>query len=230
MVVEFVMEGRRRLALGDLGMTFLARRDRTSVGTALKRWSGSRVDPNGPTEWRNVSGSRSRQLLRHLRHTEAVHGFIASLARDAPGQGLELVQLDPPRRASRYFRYEGGLRSVRPDAFGILRGGRQTWPFFLEWERRAVRPATMAGRLAPYLRYFATRRPIDDHGVLPSVLVVFDDGLAAGHFLRVAVGEMAMARVEVPLWVSHLGELKKEGPLGSVWRTPKSIDSVKIGM
>ena len=85
------------------------------------------------------------------------------------------------RRASRYFRHGGlparggGLRSVHPDAFGILRRGRTTWPFFLEWERRAVRPATMAERLAPYLRYYSSRRPLDDHGAQPAVLVVFDD-------------------------------------------------------
>ena len=50
----------------------------------------------------------------------------------------------------------------------------------------AVRPVTMAARITPYLRYYATRRPLDDHGVVPLVLVVFDDDLAAGHFLRAA--------------------------------------------
>ena len=68
------------------------------------------------------------------------------------------------------------MRSVNPDAFGVLRRGDETWPFFLEWERRAVRPSTMSQRLAPYLRYFSSHRPTDDHGVCPSVLVVFDDG------------------------------------------------------
>ena len=43
----------------------------------------------------------------------------------------------------------------------------------------AVRPVTMAARITPYLRYYATRRPLDDHGVVPLVLVVFDDDLAA---------------------------------------------------
>ena len=78
-----------------------------------------------------------------------------------------------------------------------------TWPFFLEWDCRAVRPATMATRLAPYLRYYSTRRPTDDHGVRPSVLIVFDDDIAATHFLRVAQDEMQRTRVQVPLWVSH---------------------------
>jgi len=66
------------------------------------------------------------------------------------------------------------LRSVQPDAFGILRRGERTWPFFLEWERRAVRPVTTAARLAPYLRYYSSERPLEDHGAWPSVLVVFE--------------------------------------------------------
>ena len=122
-----------------------------------------------------------------------------ALAGQARAQELEVVQFDPPRRASRFFRHEGSLRSVRPDAFGVLRRGGETLPFFLEWERRAVRPVTMAARLSPYLRYYSSRRPLDDHGLMPIVLVVFDDELAATHFLRVARQEMARAGVRVPL-------------------------------
>ena len=56
----------------------------------------------------------------------------------------------------------------------LRRGGETTFPFFLGWERRAVRPATMARRLAPYLRYYSSKWPMDDHGAVPVVLVVFD--------------------------------------------------------
>ena len=126
-----------------------------------------------------------------------------------------------PRRASRYFQYDERLHSVQPDAFGVLRRGDEVWPFFLEWERRAVRPVTMAARLAPYLRYYASRRPTDDHGTQPVVLVVFDDELAATHFLRVAQGEMGRARVEVPLRISHKRQLERAGPLGQGWLSPR---------
>ena len=165
--------------------------------------------------WRNVSGSRSRQLLRNAEHTGAVHWFLGSLAGQARAAGWQVVQLDPPRRASRYFRHDGRLHSVRPDASGVLRRGGETLPFFLEWERRAVRPVTMAARLAPYLRYYSSRRPLDDHGVIPAVLVVFDDDLAATHFLRVARREMKRAGVEVPLRVSHKAALERLGPAGT---------------
>ena len=148
-----------------------------------------------------------------------MHAFLAALAGQARGEGWEIAQLDPPHRASRYFRRSGVLRSVHPDAFGVFRREGKPWAFFLEWERRAVRPSTMAARLAPYLRYYASQRPVDDHGVRPTVLVVFDDELAAHHFLRVARRAMERARVEVPLRVSHRAALEREGPLADAWRS-----------
>ena len=220
LALEAGVEGPRRLAVTDRGLAMLARRDRASVGAARKRWSAAPLDADAPLSWRSVSGRRTRQLLRNIEHTAAVHGFIAALARQARSRSREVVQLDPPRRASRYFRYADRLRSIHPDAFGVLRRGDALWPFFLEWERRAVRPVTMVARLAPYLRYYSSRRPTDDHGARPDVLVVFHDDLAATHFLLIAQDEMARAGVEVPLLVSHRELVEREGPLGRAWLAP----------
>ncbi len=211
--------------LAARGLALLARRDRTSVAVARSRWSIAPEDFEGPLEWRNVTGRRTRQLLRNMEHTSAVHGFLAALAAQAPLLGWEVVQLDPPRRASRHFRHDGGMRAVNPDAFGVLRKDDTTWPFFLEWERRAVRPSTMSDRLAPYLRYYSSHRPTDDHGVRPSVLVVFDDEIAQTHFLRVAREEMRAEGVTVPLWVSHGEAVDALGPLGRAWRSPADPQS-----
>ncbi|MDE2861253.1 MAG: replication-relaxation family protein [Chloroflexota bacterium] len=212
--------GRRRLAVSDRGLAMLARRDRASVGGARKRWSAAPTKAGTLLSWRSVSGRRAGQLLRNVQHTAAVHGFIAALSRQARSRSREIVQLDPPRRASRYFRHADRLRSIHPDAFCALRRGDATWAFFLEWERRAVRPVTMAARLAPYLRYYSSQRPTDDHGARPDVLVVFDDDIAQTHFLRIAREEMARAGVEVPLLVSHRELVEREGPLGRAWRRP----------
>ena len=217
LVLDARIEGTRRLAVADRGLAMLARRDRASVGTAKKRWSAVPLDDG---EWRSVSGRRSRQLLRNIEHTEAVHAFITALARQARSRSREILQLDPPRRASRYFRRDGRLRSIHPDAFGVLRWRDATWSFFLEWERRAVRPVTMAARLAPYLRYYSSHRPTDDHGSRPHVLVVFQDDLAATHFLRIAGEETKRAGVELPLLVSHRELVEREGPLGRAWLAP----------
>ena len=216
-LVTRIPAGGRRLTITDRGIAVLARRDRTSVGWAKARWSSA---PRDADDWRSVSGRRSRQLLRNMEHTEAVHAFMAAMARQARALGWEVLQLDPPRRASRYFRHFGRLRSIQPDAFGILQRGGVVKPFFLEWERRAVRPGTMADRLAPYLRYYSTRRPLDDHGAMPFVLVVFHNELTVKHFLRVAAWEIEQTRTTIPLLVSYVALLDRAGPLGRVWLTP----------
>ena len=116
------------------------------------------ADGSSPATWREVSGTRSRALARTIEHTDAVHRFLGRMSRQACERGYRVVQFDPPHRASRRFRHRGRLRSIHPDAFGILRRGSETFPFVLEWERRAVRPGTMAARLVPYLRYYSSKQ------------------------------------------------------------------------
>ena len=214
-----------RLALTERALALLARRDRTSLSMAKGRWSAAPWFPSAPFHWTNVAGKQSRQLLRNLEHTAAVHAFLAAMTTQAALLQWEVVQLDPPRRASRFFRHGDRMRSVNPDAFGLLRQGQTTWPFFLEWERRAVRPSTMSARLAPYLRYYSSHRPTDDHGTRPDVLIVFDDDIAQTHFLRLAREEMQAKSVTVPLLVSHRAAIKELGPLGRAWRTPNDPES-----
>ena len=110
-----------RLALTDRALALLARRDRTSLSMAKGRWSAAPLFPGAPFDWTNVAGGRSRQLLRNLEHTAAVHSFLAAMTTQAALLQWEVVQMDPPRRASRYFRHGDRMRSVNPDAFGLLR-------------------------------------------------------------------------------------------------------------
>ena len=219
LVSRISLQGRRRLALSRRGLTLLARRDRASVSRATRRWSVGIVDNNDAVEWRGVPGSRSRPLARTIEHTEAVHRFMGALvsqATDIPG--CRVTQVSPPHHAARYFRYRGRLRSIHPDAFGVVRVGNRTYPFFLEWERRALNPSTMAARLAPYLRYYSSSQPLDDHGHRPLVLVVFDDPLAEANFLGVARREMERTGVSLPLWASYRERLESVGPLAAAWR------------
>ena len=226
LVSEVTIEARRRLALSDRGLALLARRDRTAVATALRRWSAEPLDTESSFTWRNVTGSRSRHLARHIKHTEAVHRFMAALVRQVgTTQGCRIVRTDPPHKSTRYFRHGDALRSIHPDGFGIVQCGGRTQPFFLEWERRALHPSTMAARIAPYLRYFSSQQPVDDHGDRPIVLVVFDDPLAEARFLGVARGETERSKVDLPLWVSHRVMLEREGPLGRAWRNPDALEA-----
>ncbi len=61
----------------------------------------------------------------------------------------------------------------------------------------------MPARLAPYLRYYASQRPNDDHGVRPAVSAVLRDEIAVSHLLRVARRELERAALDLPPWFSH---------------------------
>ena len=225
LVAAVHIAGQRRFAISDGGLALLARRDRASVGAAVRRWSVEPMEDEPPSSWRDLPGARSRPLARTIEHTQAVHRFMAALERQAKGtKGYRVVQVAPPHHAVRYFRYGGSLRSVHPDGFGVVQTGSKTFPFFLEYERRAANPSTMAARLAPYLRYYSSNRPLDDHGARPMVLIVFDDHLAEANFLGVARREMERAKVGVPLWVSHREAIESVGPLGKAWRRPDVME------
>ena len=225
LVSRLHLGGRRRLALSRRGLALLARRDRASVSRAIARWSVEPAEGQASSGWRSVPGARSRPLARTIEHTEGVHHFMAALTRQAKRHsGFRVLQVSPPHHAARYFRHRGRLRSIHPDGFGVAQAGERTYPFFLEWERRAVNPSTMSARLAPYLRYYSSKQPLDDHGVVPLVLVVFDDSLAPAHFLRVARNEMERTGVNLPLWVSDRETLERVGPLGQAWRNTDTWD------
>ena len=221
LVCAVSLSGQRRLALSHRGLALLARRDRASVSVTIRRWGVETDTGEIASSWRSVPGVRSRPLARTIEHTEAVHRFMATLitqAKDTPG--CRVSAASPPHHAARYFRYRGRLRSIHPDAFAVVRVGNSIHPFFLEWERRAAHPSTMAARLAPYLRYYYSNQPLDDHGDRPLALVVFDDTLAEANFLGVARREMERTGVKLPLWVSHREMLENVGPLGKAWRNP----------
>ena len=212
-LVTRVPAGGRRLTLTDQGLAMLARRDRAAVGGARKRWSAA---PRDAGDWRSVSGRRSRQLLRNMEHTGAVHGFMAALARQARELGWETCPARPatPRLPP--------LPALRRDALRPPRRLRHPAP---GEPRLALLPGVGAPGRAPgddggtgWPPTCATTRrtaPPTTTALEPAVLVVFDDDLAATHFLRVAQQEMDRLRVAVPLLVSHRGLLERAGAAGT---------------
>ncbi|MCY4508290.1 MAG: hypothetical protein OXG35_15240, partial [Acidobacteria bacterium] len=77
------VERRSRLVLTDRALRLLAQRDRARPAEARRRWSAGPITEGEETGWRGVAGRRSRQLVRHIGHTEAVHQFAAELSSDA---------------------------------------------------------------------------------------------------------------------------------------------------
>ena len=118
----------RRLVLTDAGLTLLARRDRAAVGGAKKRWSAAPPDSGAAADWRSVSGRRSRQLLRDMQHTAAVHGFVAALSRQAASwAGRSTSSTRPEGRPATSATSAGGARCT-PTPSGCSGAGRPHGP------------------------------------------------------------------------------------------------------
>ena len=138
------------------------------------------------------------------------------------------MQLDPPHRASRYFRSHERMRSIQPDAYALLETPAGERALFLEWDgaRQAGDNGGPTGALpAPTTPPVGRSRTT---GLLPRVLIVFEDDLAADHFLRIAAEAIARAEVPLPLLVSDRRRIDEHGPLGRAWRSVERSAAVSL--
>ena len=211
-----------RLCLGPDGLRYIARRDRRRVSELLGRWS---IAPDEDGDERleilhyRLDGSKLRVLARELRHTDGVSGFVGTLAvacRDSADWRLH--QALPPHRWERWFRYDAGWRSIRPDATVELEHRGRRLSYLLEYEERARNPAPMAAKLRRYRRYLGaadTRADFDGRGA--TALFVFVDEVTASRFCALAARTLSRP---MPLLVSDMQRVTETGPLGRAWRSP----------
>ena len=194
--------------LSDKGITYLARRDRASVGPTLDRWTPLR-DELG------YIGSALQTMANQHRHQAGITEFCAMLSAET-GQSpdSEILDLLPTHRSQISYKHRGTRYMLYPDASFQLRTG-DSWHWrLLEFERRATTPKRVPERLRAYQRYFESDYVRPDHsGQLPLVLFVFETEHAETTFLDTA------ERVSpAPFLSTHLDALPEHGILGRSWR------------
>ena len=211
-----------RLCLSPDGLRYLARRDRRREADLLAHW---RITPDEAGDDRvdvlryRLDGSKLRGLAGELRHTDGMNRFVAMLASACRASAdWRLRQALPPHRWERWFRYNAGGRSIKPDGTIELerRGRRQS--YLLEFEQRSSKPILMEEKFAKYFRYFGsieTRKDFD--GRRATALMIFVDEATASRFCTVAARG---ARRQLPMLVSSAERLSATGPLGRSWRSP----------
>ena len=197
--------------LSDEGLSYLARRDRAAVGTALGRWSAERTDGGV------YAGTALRALAAQREHQRGLSELVSMLALGAArSRDHQLLDLLPTHRSQITYRHREKNYAIHPDASFQL-GYKEEWGWYLlEYERRAVTPKRLPERLESYARYFGSGRARLDHeGRSPMVLFVFETEHAEDAFQRAA------SRLSgVPLASATTESLGAEGPLGSVWMSP----------
>ena len=204
--------GRIRYTLSDGGIRHVAHRDRAQIPAAREAWSTAlTTDCHGR---RRHLGHRIDTWARQTRHADAVTWFLSELAAETLADDeSELLWTLPTERAVRSVRR--GEPSIAPDAVGELIAGDSTVPFYLECEHRARHPRGVRAKLRPYLRYYRSGQPEQDHPPFPFTLFVVDGEDVEETYVRTSSGMRSMT---VPVLVSCRPVLERSGILGRSWR------------
>ena len=207
--------GRRggvRYTLSDGGIRHIAHRDRAQLPTARETWSTALT--TGRHGRRRHLGHRIDTWARQTRHADAVTWFLSELAAETRADATsELPWTLPTERAARSVRH--GEPAIAPDAVGELIAGDSRVPFYLECEHRARHPRGVSAKLRPYMRYYCSGEPENDHPPFPFTLFVVDGQDVEETYVRAA---SVMRSMTVPVLVSCRPVLERSGILGRSWR------------
>lgn len=225
-----------RICLSNVGLRYMARRDRASLKDMLARWSVV-SDPAGDEAFRipghRIDGKKLQTLVKELRHTTETYEVV-SLIMDAcnRSRSWRVAQMLPAHRWERRYRYgtrrsrrrRDIWRAIKPDAVFLLEHqiGNRHASYILEYERRATVPARMEERIQRYRTYYGSGDTSQDFSDRPTLLVVFQKVEDASRFVSYALhadGE------PIPMLVSSIEEIERTGnALGNCWMMPWRLD------
>ena len=199
--------------LTDDGLTWLARRDRASVGQVLDRWTAG-PSLNNPQVY---AGTALRAMASQPEHQAALNTLAAGLTAEcARSREYGVLDLLPTSRSAVGYWHDDKNYVGHPDVSFILDLPEGYRHCFLEYERRATTPRRVRARLENYRRYFQSGYARRDHGgELPLVLFVFATEADEDAFMD------ASSYVEhAPFASSNLETITQRGILADTWLPP----------
>ena len=199
--------------LTDEGLTYLARRDRASVGQVLDRWTAEPSMSNPQV----YAGTALRAMASQPEHHAALTTLAAKLAAEcAHSRDYGLLDLLPTSRSAVGYWHNDKNYVVHPDVSFTLDLPEGYRHCFLEYERRATTPRRVRDRLENYRRYFRSGYARRDHGgELPLVLFVFETPDDEDAFL-----DAASYVDHAPFANSNLETITQRGILADTWLPP----------
>ena len=208
-LVEEVVDRRdpryRRLILSERGIEYVAGRDRVHLDVAREMWSLERDDAGKTMGWLT---SKAQRLWVHQ---DGVYESIALLGHG--GDDGDCVLWSGTELRVGYMSEEK-QRVITPDTIGALISGDLYIPFFLEFERTAVHPSRIPGRLARYRLFFRDRNAVATMAPFPIVLFSFHSESVEHRFLEA----IADSGFSLPVLTSNLELLREVGGMGDAWR------------
>ncbi len=205
-------EGESHL-LTDEGLTWLARRDRASVGQVLDRWT---AEPglNNPQAY---VGTALRSVVSQPDHHAALTTLAAALTAEcSKSRDYGVLDLLPTSRSAVGYWHDEKNYVVHPDISFTLDLPEGYRHCFMEYERRATTPRRVRARLENYRRYFQSGYARRDHGgELPLVLFVFETPDDEDAFM-----DAANYVDHAPFASSNLETIAQHGILADTWLPP----------
>ena len=199
--------------LTDEGLTYLARRDRASVGQVLDRWTAEPSICNPQV----YAGTALRSMASQPDHHAALTTLAATLTAEcARSKDYGVLDLLPTSRSAVGYWHDEKNYVVHPDISFTLDLPEGYRHCFMEYERRATTPQRVRARLENYRRYFRSGYARRDHGkALPLVLFVFETPDDEDAFM-----DAASYVDHAPFASSNLETIAQHGILADTWLPP----------
>lgn len=156
-------------------------------------------------------------LLRHMRHTAGVYGFLALLHQAARRAGHQIRSWEVGAWCERRYRDHGNWHNLRPDAAFEYVAGTSVRRAWVEWDAGTMTGAVLANKMQAYAHYVRSREWARELRALPTLLII-----APGPGQEERIRQVAHFCVEAGLQVrlTTATRLAKHGPLASIWLDP----------
>ena len=122
---------------------------------------------------------------------------------------------------------------LKPDATGHFAWRNSSVALLLEYEERAIGPVYMRERFLRYQRYHQALEAAADFDGPWAVFVLFPDAAAAARFTTLSLKYMRRRRLassNIPLYVSSIDVLLRDGVLAPSWVRPGNEDYRNVGL
>ncbi len=199
----------KRLVLTETGLRLIA----ALLGIHL-RHIAERDATTQPWQQRGVS-----QILRTMKHSAGVYGFLAKLQMQACAIGQEVLWWETTRSLRRYH-LQGAWHNLMPDALFAYQAKDMRVEAWLEWDTGSMHQKPLLKKFEAYAQYVRSQHYRQDHRTPPTLLLVAPHS-GREQMLRQIAGSV-LGSLPLRVWTTTEPLLMVQGPLTTIWKLLKS--------
>jgi DNA-binding MarR family transcriptional regulator/DNA-binding CsgD family transcriptional regulator len=155
-------------------------------------------------------------VLRSLRHTTGVYGFMARLTAAARHQEHAVTWWETGARCARRYHFQGAWHNLFPDALLEYRTESSRLQTWIEWDEGTMRLRHLTAKFHAYVQFVRARQFMSMEGSqLPLLLIITPEPGQEQRVQRVAADIFAQSPLVVQTTTQTLLTLR--GPLAPIW-------------